>query len=298
MQVTQVARFAFHKSAVYALTEGTDSFSFLSAGSEGLVVACHINDPSSATALAKVNSQVFALLLLPESKRLVIGTMKGDIHVTDLQHKQEIHYITYHQQSIFDIKRYKSSVLVASKDGKLSVWSADDFSLLRVLTLSSQSLRMIDINFEQNEIAVASSDNKVYLIDALQWKVKGVLEGPSNSVFCVSFIPHSHSLLAGSRDAQLYLYDRRQLALMKQIKAHLYTVNHLQLVAGDQFIASASRDKSVRIWNSTTLELVKSIDHLKNNGHTKSVNRLLWMPEQQLLISASDDSTVLAWSIH
>lgn len=156
---------------------------------------------------------------------------------------------------------------------------------------------MIDINFEENEIAVASSDNKVYLIDAFQWKVKGVLEGPSNSVFCVSFVPNSHSLLAGSRDAQLYFYDRRQLSLIKQIKAHLYTVNHLQPVAGDQFIASASRDKSVRIWNSTTLELIKSIDHLKNNGHTKSVNRLLWMPEQQLLLSASDDSTVLAWSI-
>lgn len=297
MQVTQIARFALHKSAVYALTEGTDYFSFLSAGSEGLVLAWNINDPSHATALAKVSSQVFALLLLPERNILVIGTMAGAIHVIDLQLKQEIHYITYHEQSIFDIKHYKSSVLIASKDGKLSVWSADDFSLQRVMTLSSLSLRMIDINFAENEIAVASSDNTVYLVDALQWKVKGVLEGPSNSVFCVSYIPQNHRLLAGSRDAQLYAYDGNQLSLMKQIKAHLYTVNHLQLVAGDEFIASASRDKSVRIWNSNTLELVKSIDHLKYNGHTKSVNRLLWMPEQQVLLSASDDSTILAWSI-
>lgn len=298
MQVDQVARFTLHKGSVYALSQGSDASSFLSAGSEGLVVEWNINDASNAVALARVNSQVFALLNIPEKKLLVIGTMAGGIHVIDLVLKSEIHYITYHQQSIFDIKLYNDQVLVASKDGTLTVWSAVDFSLQRILTISNLSLRMIDLNPLKNEMAIASSDNKVYIVDLSQWKVKAILQGPSNSVFSVSFIPALNKLLAGSRDAQLYEYDLNNLQLEKQIKAHLYTINHLQLISGDQFIATASRDKTIRIWNSHSLELLKSLDHLKCGGHTKSVNRLLWLPEQNVLVSASDDRTVIAWRIH
>ncbi|MBX7109810.1 MAG: hypothetical protein K1X61_14255 [Chitinophagales bacterium] len=298
MEVAQVARFNLHKGAVYALSHGADSSTFLSAGSEGIVLATRLNDPAQATVLARVSSQVFALLLIPEKNLLLIGTMAGGFHVFDLLQKREIHHITYHAQSVFDIKLLNDLVLVASKDGSLSVWSADNFSLQCVLNISSMSLRMIDINKQENEIAVACSDNRIYIIDALRWEVKEVLAGPANSVFCVSFIPQSRMLLAGSRDAQLYGYDLQQHLLIRQIKAHLYTINHLQPVANGQFMASASRDKTIRIWDSASLELVKSLDQLKNNGHTRSVNKLLWMPEEQVFLSAGDDSTTIAWSIH
>ncbi len=297
MQIDQLVKFSFHKGSVYALAQGQDAASFLSAGSDGIVAQCSIHDSENATAIAKVEGQVFALLLLPEKNHLVIGTMSGGLHVIDLNLRKEIHYITYHEQSIFDIKYFQNQLLVASKDGTLSVWSVADYALQRTLSISELSLRMIDISPDRNEIAIACSDNSIYLVDLQRWKVKSVLHGPTNSVFSVAFLPGTEKLLAGSRDAQLYCYDLKSNDLVQQIKAHLYTINDLELISDNKYIASASRDKSVRIWNTENLSLVKSLDRDKNNGHINSVNRLLWMPLQSVLLSASDDRSIIAWKI-
>lgn len=280
---------------MYALAHGSRSGSFLSAGSEGMVVEWNVHDPSVATAIAKVEGQVFALLLLPAQNHLIIGTMSGGLHIVDLNVREEIHYLTYHSQSVFDIKTYNDLLLVASKDGTVSVWSCNDYSLHRVIRISDLSLRMLDLNLEARELAIACSDNCIYILDLVHWKIKAVLHGPSNSVFSAVFLKHSRQLLAGSRDAQLYLFNLKSFALEQQLKAHLYTINHLVLMEEKQLIASASRDKTIRIWNAADLSLLKSIDHEKNDGHTNSVNRLLWLKSDKTLISAGDDRTIIAW---
>lgn len=297
MQIEQISKFALHKGSVYALVNGNSGSSFLSAGSEGIVVQWNLNDPLNAVAIAKVDGQVFSLLLLPEKNHLVIGTMSGGLHIIDLNEKKEIHYITYHEQSIFDIKLYEQQLLVASKDGTLSVWSVKDYSLQRVVNVSDLSLRMIDLHSSRKEAAIACSDNNTYLLNLEHWKIKAVLQGPSNSVFSVAYVPGSEKLLAGSRDAQLYVYDLITKQLEKQIKAHLYTINHLQFISGNKYFATASRDKTIRIWEAETFELLKVLDKEKSNGHINSVNRLLWIPSQSVLLSASDDRSIIAWKL-
>lgn len=286
-----------HQGSIYALAPGGTDTTFLSAGSEGIVAQWNLDDPANAVALAKVDGQVFSLLLLPEKNHLVIGTMSGGLHVIDLNQKKEIHYITYHEQSIFDIKLHEEQLFVASKDGTLSVWSAIDYTLQRVLTISDLSLRMIDFHPFRNEAIVACSDNHCYVVDIEHWKIKAVLQGPENSVFSVCYTPDGERLLAGSRDAQLYVYDMKTNRLERQIKAHLYTINHIQFILGNKLFATASRDKTVRIWDATTFELLKAIDKEKYSGHINSVNRLLWITSRSCLISASDDRSIIAWKI-
>ena len=297
LEIEQIAKVAMHHGSVYALAKGYDETTFLSGGSEGVVIAWNLLQPDRAIALAKVDGQIFALLLLPGKNHLVIGTMSGGLHMVDLNLKKEIHYITYHEQSIFDLKLHDQKLFVASKDGSLSVWSAETYELERVVQVSDMSLRMIDFNPVNQEAAIACSDNNSYLLDLQQWKIKSVLQGPDNSVFSVCYSLNGERLLAGSRDAQLYIYDLQQNNLAMQIKAHLYTINHIQFIAGGRFFATASRDKTIRIWDAKTFDLVKSIDKTKNNGHINSVNRLLWMESFGNLISASDDRSIIIWKI-
>lgn len=297
MQCHLSAKFTYHKGSVYALAGGSTPASFLSSGSDGVVVQCNLLDPARPVVLAKVNGQVFSLLWLPENNHLLIGTMSGALHVVDPQQQREIHCITYHEQSVFDIKWFRGQVLVASKDGILSVWDSRDYTLQRSMQISSMSLRMIGVNEERAELAVACSDNQVYLVNGEDWCVKAVLQGPENSVFSVAYQPGTSRLLAGSRDAQLYVYDAAAHQLESKVKAHLYTINHIVCIPEKDLLATASRDKNIRLWNADNLELIKTLDHEKNNGHLNSVNRLLWLPSQQALISASDDRTVIAWNI-
>jgi WD40 repeat protein len=285
-----------HSGSIYELVKGKDEHTFLSAGSEGIVVEWNILAPEKATAIAKVNGQIFSLLYLEENNHLVIGTMSGGLHVIDLTQKKEIHYITFHDQSLFSIKRWKEKLFVASKDGKLSVWSIKDYKLEQVITISDMSLRMIDFHPSKDEAAIACSDNNCYLVDLRQWKIKTVLRGPENSVFSIRYSADGKQLLAGSRDAQLYQFDLADNRLARQIKAHLYTINDIQLIAGSEFFATASRDKTIRIWNAETLELGKSIDK-KYDGHIHSVNKMLWLPSANYLVSGSDDRSVILWKI-
>lgn len=297
LAIEQIAKLTLHNGSIYSLIPGRDENSFFSAGSEGIVAAWKVDELNKPTAVAKVDGQIFSLLFLPEKNYMIIGTMSGGLHVIDLEAKKELHYITFHEQSIFDIKKYNGKIFVASKDGTLSVWNAESYQLEKVITISNQSLRVIAFNPVKHEAAIGCSDNHIYLLDLDQQKISAGLEGPENSVFSLCYNESGSELIAGSRDAQLYIYDLLLLQLKLQIKAHLYTINYLTLILGNKFFASASRDKTIRIWSAETYELQKSIDKEKYDGHLNSVNKLLWLHSHNYLISGSDDRSIIIWKV-
>jgi len=295
--VNQVAKLTMHTGSIYSLAKGENEKYFFSGGSEGIVAKWDVDALNKPAAVAKVDGQIFALLFLPEKNHLIIGTMSGGLHVIDLNEKKEIHYITFHELSIFDIKVHEGKIFVCSKDGTLSIWNAESYQLEKVITVSDQALRMIAFHPKKNEAATGSSDNKIYLLDADKRQITSTLEGPDNSVFSVCYNDDGTELIAGSRDAQLYVYDSIQQRLKFQIKAHLYNINHLTMILENKFLASASRDKTIRIWSSENFELQRSLDKEKYDGHINSVNKLLWLHSQNFLISASDDRSIIVWKI-
>jgi len=63
-------------------------------------------------------------------------------------------------------------------------------------------------------------------------------------------------------------------------------------------IATGSMDKTIKIWESETLQLKKVIDYARYGSHQNSVNRLIWSPFENLLVSCSDDKNISVWKIH
>jgi WD40 repeat protein len=296
LHVEQVANISWHHGSIYSLVRTPDQDCFLSAGSEGIVVKCNLKEPDKAVAIAKVDGHIFSMLLLTPQNHLIIGTMSGSVHIVDLNEGREIHTINHHKQSIFDIKIHQQKIYIASKDGNLSIWSAENYSIQSTVSVSEAGLRMIDFHPGKAEAAIACSDHKCYILDPGTLNVSNVLIGPQNSVFSVCYSPHGEKLLIGSRDARLYVYDTDSATIQGEIAAHLYTVNHIIYIS-DKLFCTASRDKTIRIWDYESFELLKSIDRTKDNGHRNSVNRLLWMPEEEALVSAGDDRTILLWKI-
>ncbi len=297
LTITQTSRLKLHQGSIYTLELGADERYFFSAGSEGLVARWDVNSLNTPVAVAKVEGHIFSLLFLPEKNHLVIGTMSGGLHVIDLNLKKEIHYITFHEQSIFDIKKHHDKIFVCSKDGTLSIWNAESYKLEKVITISSEALRAIAFHPLKNEAAIGSSDNKVYLFDTEKMEVISALEGPENSVFSLCYNQNGNELIAGSRDAQLYVYSLSDFKLKLQTKAHLFTINHMTFITENQFLVTASRDKTIRIWNSETMELQKVLDKEKYDGHINSVNKLLWLGSHNILVSCSDDRSIIAWKV-
>ncbi|MCY7411264.1 MAG: hypothetical protein LH473_13410 [Chitinophagales bacterium] len=296
--IEQIAKLTIHNGSVYALVKAENENTFFSGGSEGIVVKWITDLLNQPIAVAKVDGQIFALCFHSSKNHLLIGTMSGGFHVIDLNEKREIRYITFHTQSIFDIKLWGNKIFVVSKDGTLSIWSADNYELERVITVSDAALRTIEFSIEKNEAAIGCSDNKIYMLDLNLWKVSAILEAPENSVFSICFLERKNELVAGSRDAQLYIFDSKDHHLKQQLKAHLFTINHILHLQKLNMVVTASRDKTIRIWDAENFELLKSINKEKYNGHINSVNKLLWIASQNYLLSCSDDRSVIIWKIN
>jgi len=286
-----------HSGSVYTIIQEQNSNTFLSAGSEGIVVKWSSADYSHPTACAKVKGHIFALLFLPDKNHLVIGTMYGSLYVIDLNSKQEIHHITFHQQSIYDIRFFDSKIFVCSKDGVLSIWDTE-YHPLKSLKISTEALRQIDFSHSHNEIAIGASDHHIYILSSTDFSLQKILNGPANSVFSICFSPDGKYLLTGSRDAHLYQWNvNENYSLLQQIPAHLYTINHIIYICNDKLFATASRDKTIKLWDAKTFELKRVLDKEKDNGHINSVNKLLWDEKNHLLISTGDDRSIMGWQI-
>ncbi len=297
LQVEKLFQVAAHSGSIYSIISNREEFVY-TGGSDGVVLKWNIKSPDSATAVAKVSGQIFSLYLFQPLNQLWVGTMSGAVHVLDLNLKKEIHYFINHTASVFDIQLSSDEkIFIASKDGSISIWEAATSQFIQSIHIADGGLRKISFHPTRNEMAIGSSDNSIYIFSADSYELINKIDAHSNSIFSLCYSMDGTELFSGGRDAMLYCWDvLNNYHELKKLPAHLYTINDIVLLSGN-LMATAGRDKHVKIWNTENSELIKVLDKEKFEGHKNSVNKLCWLNEQKILLSVSDDRSMIAWKI-
>ena len=287
LSVKKVAQLTGHNASVFALSAGAVPNEFISGAGDGWVVRWNLQDPEMGRLIAKVETQIFSLLNLPDKSVTVVGNMNGGVHWVDLDDPSKTRNIAHHQKGVFGITRVGEDVFTIGGLGLLTRWSIDGFRSLESLQLSNQSLRSIDFHPARNELAIGSSDQSIYLLDATSLKVKKELkQAHENSVFALRYTPDGQYLLSGSRDAHLKVWDLDNgFQIVSSEPAHWFTINDIVLHPEGKWFATASRDKTVKIWDTASFQLLKVLEGARDQGHWNSVNRLFWSTYQHQLIS-------------
>jgi WD40 repeat protein len=109
--------------------------------------------------------------------------------------------------------------------------------------------------------------------------------------------PSSSIILTGGRDAILNSFTTENYAVEKSIPAHNYAIYDIKFLGDLNLFATASRDKTFKIWNASHQEFILRVNAENYQGHSHSVNRLLWLQENQILLSAGDDRKIIAWKV-
>jgi len=297
LQVEKIHECTGHNAALYALAPGTAPEHFLTAGGDGWVVDWDREHPELGKLLAAVETQVFSICTLPEHNRIVAGNMNGGLHWIDLAAPDLTRNVQHHQKGVFGLLSLGPWVFSIGGDGMLSRWDAAKARAVESLVVSQEALRAIAYSETRNELALGASDRCIYLLDAETLAIRQVLNhAHANSVFSLAYFPSGEKLLSGGRDAMLRVWDlENQSALISEQPAHWFTINHVVFSPDGMYFATASRDKTIKIWDAQSIELLKVVDTLRCGGHTRSVNRLLWLPDS--LISCGDDRLAMRWKI-
>ena len=301
LNVRNVANLQGHKGGIYALEQADDSQCFYSADGAGWVVKWNLNQTDTAHLIAKVPSNIFSLCLVKDQQLLAVGSLQGVLYFIDLPRKKVLTPPLQFSKTIYDVQQWKNYLLIATGDGKLSVFNLESWEIEKTLDLSEKSIRQVKVQTLQKKALVASSDHCIYSVNLEKMEVESCLTHHKNSVFCLQLLKNGQRLFAGSRDAHLSIWEENKpsFTLQHTIPAHLFTINDLALSPSEQWLATASRDKSLKIWDVESLNLLKVIDRMKPtlDAHSHSVNTLLWSSFNDYLISGSDDKVIKVWEV-
>jgi WD40 repeat protein len=116
-------------------------------------------------------------------------------------------------------------------------------------------------------------------------------------VFTLSYSKDGKYLISGGRDAMLKVWDvENDFELLHDIPAHTLHINTIVFNPENTLLATGSMDKTIKIWDAKTFTLLKVIDKVRNQSHSTSVNKLLWLDNQNLA-SVSDDKMSMLWEV-
>ncbi len=287
-----------HKDCIYGLGKGFTQDTFVTGGADGWVVEWSYEKPADGQLLVQVNAPVYSFAVVSEARRLLCGTRAGNLHVVDVELRKETRNIEAHTAGIFDIAQLPQTkqIVTAGGDGIVKIWNAD-FLLAAQLAHSTKSARVIAIHPTKPEMAIGYSDNFIRVFSTETFALVQEIEAHSNSVFALDYSPDGKYLLSGGRDALLKIWDAANGYLPVQtVNAHWYHINAIKHNPAGSLFATVSLDKTLKIWDAKTFNLLKVIDKQKNEGHTTSVNKVLWADDSRL-ITAGDDKTAMLWVI-
>lgn len=288
-----------HKGAIYALCQGLEPGTFLSAGGDGIVVRWHMDAPDDGSGIVNVGEPVFSLQLIARRSLLLIGTGSGRLVVVDLNTRREIQVSSTHTKGIFRITVLENDVLAcAGGDGTLSIWRIADepssvLTLVRRIPLCEEKLRDIVLSADRQRMIVACGDGSLRELDFPQLNERQRFDGHAKGANCAVFHPAKPVLVSGGKDGQVKIWhaDGR---LVLEWPAHRGSVYATSFDPSGRYLVTAGRDALLKIWEANTLDAVTRSTREKN-AHTHSINALLWVGD--VLLTASDDRRVQGWKL-
>jgi len=298
MMVQKISELEGHQAALYTISEGFAQNEILSAGSERFVAKWNLNQPDLAEVIAKASGVIYSLLTIPELNLLLVGNDQGGIHVVDVSQKLEIRYLLGHQKGVFDIclSSDKSTIYLAGGDGQLSIWDLNSFTCIKTISCGRLKLRQLALSPTGDILAIACGDNYIRILATKTNEIIDQWRAHEMSVNSLCFHPSSELLLSGGKDAYLNVWDLKSKTKIQSIPAHNFAIYSIVMQPDGEFFATGSRDKTVKIWDAKNYEFLLRIDREKFQGHTHSINKILW-PKKNMLISAGDDRRIILWGI-
>jgi len=303
INVTLEQVYTGHAESIYCLEAGLYSHQVFSGSGDGFVGMWDTLTGVFDKPLAKLPASIYSLKRHPDKPVLFIGLQNGLLFILDLAERKVLKSIEISKEGLFDMafSAHTGQLYAADGQGRLTIVNPNTYEAVRSIKLSDKAIRTIEVSPCGRFLITGSSDHHFYFLEiADEIVVRQTTKAHYNSVFTAVY-KEGYELLTGGRDALLkhwkWVKEAKTWQLEQTIPAHNYTINKIVMSPDGSLLATAGRDKAVKIWQASNLKLLKVMDLPKfPNGHTHSVNTLIWMNNERLL-TAGDDKRILGWKL-
>jgi WD40 repeat protein len=281
-----------HSAAIYcSLAQGN----FIYTGSADRYVARWLAEEGTQDKFAiRFTESVYALATMAE-KYLWVGLANGNLHVFDLEGREEIKFFTQHTTGIFSLHYdpHCAYLFAADAAGNVSVWNAD-LELVIYLPLDCGKIRRMDSSADGRYLALGGQDGFLRIFETENFNEIHRIFAHTDGLCSLRFDrAYPETIYTGGKDARLRKWNWKEERCEAAVIAHTFPIYDILL--DDHYLVSCSRDKHVKVWNLEDLSIVKRIDS-KEGGHRHSVNSLAWI-KPRTFASVSDDKRILIFQI-
>ncbi|KAJ3284341.1 hypothetical protein HDU79_008279, partial [Rhizoclosmatium sp. JEL0117] len=205
---------------------------------------------------------------------------------------QLFHSFAFAQITIAAFSHDSKTVISASYDKTIKLWSVETGECIKTLAGHSYSVRSVAFSPDSKTVVSGSDDKTINLWTVETGEHAKTFAGHSDSVRSVAFSPDSKTVVSGSDDKTIKLWSVETGECIKTLAGHSYSVRSVAFSPDSKTVVSGSQDKTVKLWSVETGECLKTLV-----GHSNSVRSVAFSPDSKTVVSGSLDKTVKLWSV-
>ncbi len=237
-----------------------------------------------------------SVAITPEHRYVAVGFNSGLLQLYELatfkllwQQKQA------HQKRITRLAfNSKGNLLVsASFDKTAKLWQIKQDSLIeqKVFLGHKRAIYSVSISPNNKYVATAGADGQIGLFD-MQGKAYFYKAAHKGRIFSIAFNNKSTQLLSGGDDNHMRLWKLYDDKPLKSVNEKQWIID-VNFSPNDKLIANVGKGHLINIYNTDTFTKLDQ----QLMGHTDSITRVIFSPDNQQVITASQDSTVRVWDL-
>jgi WD40 repeat protein/serine/threonine protein kinase len=238
---------------------------------------------------------VLTVALSPDGQQLAWAGLDRLIHIWDLTSQREVLALPGHPGRITRVLYAPVGRLLASlgfSDKQVHLWDLSSGKEAGLLKGHQASVTCGAFAADGRRFASGDERGQMLIWDVAGRRPLHVLNAHVGIVLDVAFGPgHGQWIASAGMDHTAKLWDAATGQERATVRGHAHSVQCVAFTpAGDVLATADSSDGGIRLWR-----VPEGTELLQLRGHTKEVLRLLFHPNQRILISGSMDRTIRFW---
>lgn len=246
------------------------------------------------------SERIYKLAVTPDGSRVVSASADHTLKVWDVETGSLIHTLEGHVERVMAVVLYQDGrrAISGGWDETIKIWDLVEGK--EVITLPGHSsergfenyILSLAVTADESTLVSGSRDTTIKIWDLKTFEERKQLDGHLQSVLSLAIIPEKNTLISGSTSIDMLIeWDIETGLPIRSMRFGLgKQAKEIKILEGTDYLIIAN-NKDLILWNMTD-DSHKIIGH-----HEKEIYSIAFVPQTNVIISASKDHTLKMWDV-